>query len=167
MNRAKENKIKSHTIEEWKELVERYFEATLSDKEEQELRLFLASEEASLPFFDEAKAVMGYFSTQKAQKQKKRKKAHRAIIGQITRYSAAAAIVGIIITGIWHYNQQEIYIAYVDGKKITDRETVMQQMHKAIAQVSNNTSEYSAHQQLSDIFSTLNESNKDIKIITK
>ena len=166
MNRTEEKQLQGRTTEEWSQLVERYFEATLSDDEERELRLFLASDASSSPIFDEAKAVIGYIATVKAHKQQGNTRKRNSIIGQIARYSAAAAIIGAIIVGI-RYNStpSEICVAYIDGKRYTDRATVLAQMHKAMAHVSNNTIQYSAQQQLSDIFGTLNDNSQDIEII--
>lgn len=168
MNRKQEDPMHNRTTEEWKELVERYFDATLSNEEEEQLRLFLASEASSSPIFDEAKAVIGYLSVSKAHKGKQHKK-RNIIIGQIARYSAAAAIILAISIGITHNynNSEEIYIAYIDGKQYTDQATVLSQMHKAIAHVSNNTGQYSAKEQLSNIFSTLNENSQNIEIKTE
>ena len=165
MNRTEEKQLQGRTTEEWSQLVERYFEATLSDDEERELRLFLASDASSSPIFDEAKAVIGYIATVKTRKQQGNTRKRNSIIGQIARYSAAAAIIGAIIVGI-RYNStpSEICVAYIDGERYTDRATVLAQMHKAMAHVSNNTSQYSAQQQLSDIFGTLNDNSQDIEI---
>ena len=44
------------------ELVDGYFEGTLSEDEETALKLFLASEEGQGPEYDEVRAVMGYFA---------------------------------------------------------------------------------------------------------
>lgn len=165
MNRIEEKQLQSRTIEEWSTLVEQYFDATLTDDEEKQLRLFLASDASSSPIFDEAKAVIGYIATVKAHKQQGNTRKRNSIIGQIARYSAAAAIIGAIIVGI-RYNStpSEICVAYIDGKRYTDRATVLAQMHKAMAHVSNNTIQYSAQQQLSDIFGTLNDNSQDIEI---
>ena len=165
MNRTEEKQLQGRTTEEWSQLVERYFEATLSDDEERELRLFLASDSSSSPIFDEAKAVIGYIATVKAHKQQGNTRKRNSIIGQIARYSAAAAIMGAIIAGI-RYNSStaDICVAYIDGKRYTDRATVLAQMHKAMAHVSSNTSQYNIQEQLSDIFGTLNDNSKDIEI---
>lgn len=165
MNRIEEKQLQSRTIEEWSTLVEQYFDATLTDDEEKQLRLFLASDASSSPIFDEAKAVIGYIATANAHKQQGNTRKRNSIIGQIARYSAAAAIIGAIIVGI-RYNStpSEICVAYIDGKRYTDRATVLAQMHKAMAHVSNNTIQYSAQQQLSDIFGTLNDNSQDIEI---
>ena len=165
MNRNEEKQLHSRTIEEWSQLVERYFEATLSDDEERELRLFLASEASSSPIFDEVKAVTGYIATAKARRQKDNTRKRSSVIVQIARYSAAAAIIGALIVGIrLGSTPSEICVAYIDGKRYTDRTTVLAQMHRAMAHVSNNTSQYSAQEQLSDIFGTLNENSQDIEI---
>ena len=165
MNRKEEKQLHSRTIEEWIRLVERYFEATLSDDEERELYLFLASEASSSPIFDEVKAVTGYIATAKARRQKDNTRKRSSVIVQIARYSAAAAIIGALIVGIrLGSTPSEICVAYIDGKRYTDRTTVLAQMHRAMAHVSNNTSQYSAQEQLSDIFGTLNENSQDIEI---
>ena len=44
------------------ELIEGYFEGTLSQDEETALKVFLASEEGKGPEYDEVRAVMGYFA---------------------------------------------------------------------------------------------------------
>ena len=44
------------------EIVERYFEAMLSEEEETALKAFLASPEGQAPEYDEVRAVMGYFA---------------------------------------------------------------------------------------------------------
>ena len=164
MNRKEEQQLHSRTTEEWSQLVERYFEATLSDDEERELRLFLVSEASSSPIFDEVKAVTGYIATAKARREKDNTRKRSSVIVQIARYSAAAAIIGAIIVGIQLGSTPEICVAYIDGKRYTDRATVLAQMHRAMAHVSNNTSQYSAQEQLSDIFGTLNENSQDIEI---
>ena len=50
-------------MKDYKEYIERYFEGLLSEDEELELKLFLTSEEGQGPEYDEARAVMGFFST--------------------------------------------------------------------------------------------------------
>ena len=165
MNRTEEKQLQGRTTEEWSQLVERYFEATLSDEEERELRLFLASEASSSPIFDEVKAVAGYIATAKGRREKGNTRKRSSVIVQIARYSAAAAIIGAVIVGIQlGSTPSEICVAYIDGKRYTDRAIVLAQMHRAMAHVSNNTSQYSAQEQLSDIFGTLNDNSQDIEI---
>ncbi|MBQ8061009.1 MAG: hypothetical protein IJ205_03580 [Bacteroidales bacterium] len=44
------------------EMIERYFEATLSEEEETALKAFLVSPEGQAPEYDDVRAVMGYFA---------------------------------------------------------------------------------------------------------
>ena len=159
----------TRTIQEWQTLTQRYFEATTTPREENELRKFLTSEASDAPCFNEIKAVMGYLAVGKEVRMRTTCKSRRYDISRIAGYSAAAVITVACILGIWHANLQEenIYIAYIDGKRYTDKATVLSQMQKAITHVNNNTEQYSAHEQLSDIFGTLNENNKEIEIRTE
>ena len=55
----------NRTTAEWLELVEKYFDALTTQQEEQELKKFLVTPAADAQCFNEIKAVMGYFATQK------------------------------------------------------------------------------------------------------
>ena len=46
-----------NTIDKYKQLVERYFEATTTEEQEDKLRAFLATPQADDASFDEIKAV--------------------------------------------------------------------------------------------------------------
>ena len=159
----------SRTIKEWKMLTERYFEANTTLQEENELREFLTSEASNAPCFNEIKAVMSYIAVGRKQQSQRSSKKSRYNIYKIASYSAAAAITVACILGKWHahFQEENIYIAYIDGKQYTDKATVLSQMHKAMAHVNHNTQQYSAQEQLSEIFGTLNENNKNIEIRTK
>ena len=71
MKQNKMNIKQQRTIQEWEELVERYFDALTTDAEEQELKSFLLSSEAAGKVFDEAKAVMGFLKVGQSLHQKK------------------------------------------------------------------------------------------------
>ena len=48
-----------NTIDKYKQLVERYFEATTTEEQEERLRDFLTTPQADDAYFDEIKAVLG------------------------------------------------------------------------------------------------------------
>ena len=144
----------NRTTAEWLELVEKYFDALTTQQEEQELKNFLATPAADAQCFNEIKAVMGYFATQKAIK--KRAKSH---VPNIAKWSAvAAAIVAIAATFAWNSrsNEENICIAYVNGIKYTDEALVMKEMQQTFCMMGNTAEEYSIEEQLNDMFNTIN-----------
>lgn len=149
----KTDNIRTRTIAEWLELVEKYFDALTTRQEEEELKKFLASPAADAQCFNEIKAVMGYFSSQKSKKKKLRNK-----IQKITRWSIAAAIVAIAATFAWNSisNEENICIAYVNGIKYTDEAMVMKEMQQTFCMMGNTAEEYSIEEQLNDMFNTIN-----------
>lgn len=56
-------KAYERTLEQWKELAERYFEAETTPDEEAELARFLTTQASECEDFDELRAVMGYLAT--------------------------------------------------------------------------------------------------------
>ena len=137
------------SISEWEELAERYFDALTTLREEEELREFLGSPQASSPRFDEIKAVMGYFATRKATNRKRK--------GNAIKWSAAATVAAIISTTLWYSAPQpthDVCIAYIDGKEFTDEAIVLQQMQRTMQTMSNTIESNSVEKQLNNIFST-------------
>lgn len=147
------DKIRTRTIAEWLELVEKYFDALTTSQEEQELKKFLATPAADAQCFNEIKAVMGYFSSQKTRKKKQRSK-----IKKIARWSIAAATIAIAATFAWNgrSNEENICIAYVNGVKYTDEAVVMKEMQQTFCMMGNTAEEYSIEEQLNDMFNTIN-----------
>ena len=116
------------------ELIEGYFEGTLSQDEETALKVFLASEEGQGPEYDEVRAVMGYFAAGRSVEilrsrplpQNARKVWHRIL--------AVAASMAIIITlGVSIYNRNNVCVSFVGGQKITDKEVVMNDVDNILA----------------------------------
>ena len=144
----------NRTTAEWLELVEKYFDALTTQQEEQELKNFLATLAADAQCFNEIKAVMGYFATQKAIK--KRAKSH---VPNIAKWSAvAAATIAIAATFAWNSrsNEENICIAYVNGIKYTDEAMVMEEMQQTFCMMGNTAEEYSIEEQLNNMFNTIN-----------
>lgn len=123
------------------EMIERYFEATLSEEEETALKAFLASPEGQAPEYDEVRAVMGYFATGRrlgsAHLPSRSLNAHSRSLSRskgISRIIAVAAGLAILLTlGVNIYNKQNICVSFVDGKKVTDKEVVMNDVDNILA----------------------------------
>ena len=137
--------------EQWLMLIERYYDALTTPQEERELKEYLSTPQADAPCFDEIKATLAYFATAK-----QKRKSTRSIASTITRGIAAAAILAAIIS-MWHTGrEQDICIAYIDGRIETDEAIVMQQMRNTMAIISHTTTEHSIENQLRNMFNTPN-----------
>ena len=151
----------THNEDYWEALVERYFEAETSQAEEEELRHFLCSPQGSSPRYDEVRAVMGYL----AQARSMASKTSHTPSKNKTRWLRPAGIAASITIALgltftaWRATQApaEVYLAYVDGNKITDREAVMQLMQNSLEQMEVNETNTLIEEQLSDMFSVADE----------
>lgn len=139
----------------WKTLTERYFDAETSLKEEDELKAFAAS--TTDPDFDELRAVMGYLAVGRKQVSASRK----ATAPRIALYvRVAAAAIFLLIALPWGYRQlqpqeENICLAYVDGKKLTDSDAVMALMHQTMQSLEVDDPSMTVEGQLSDLFNTI------------
>ena len=118
-------------------LISRYFEATATDAEEDELRMLL-SDPATEPTteVEEARAVMGYTALQKAIHRPSRKKMRK----RWASAAAAAAILTGIITITYHTTGQpdaaDSYAAvYTDGKIITSTDEAIAIMQSQLGAI--------------------------------
>lgn len=138
------------------ELIEGYFEGTLSQDEETALKVFLASEEGQGPEYDEVCAVMGYFAAGRAvifgntkAITSRRILRLREIVWR--RIAAIAASLAIIITlGVSLYNKTNVCVSYVSGQKITDKEVVMNDVDNILADLLSDRTDM--EEQLTGIF---------------
>ena len=138
------------------ELIEGYFEGTLSQDEETALKVFLASEEGQGPEYDEVRAVMGYFAAGRAvifgntkAITSRRSLRLREIVWR--RIAAIAASLAIIITlGVSLYNKTNVCVSYVSGQKITDKEVVMNDVDNILADLLSDRTDM--EEQLTGIF---------------
>ena len=138
------------------ELIEGYFEGTLSQDEETALKVFLASEEGQGPEYDEVRAVMGYFAASRAvifgntkAITSRRSLRLREIVWR--RIAAIAASLAIIITlGVSLYNKTNVCVSYVSGQKITDKEVVMNDVDNILADLLSDRTDM--EEQLTGIF---------------
>ena len=129
------------------ELIERYFEATLSEEEESALKAFLASPEGQAPEYDEVRAVMGYFAVGRS----RRFGSFGRLRNRTRRLIAVAASLAILVTlGVNLYNKSNICVSIVDGKRVTDKEVVMNDVDNILADLLSNRT--GMEEQLSDFF---------------
>ena len=154
MKQSKMNIKQQRPIQEWEELVERYFDALTTDAEEQELRSFLLSPEAVDKVFDEAKAVMGFLKVGQSLHQKKASHS-------IKHYWKAATIVCAIVGSatIWNVSNrmQNVCEAYIYGTKCTEVAMVMSQMKHSLDKVNYPAENDIVETQLSDFFQLMEE----------
>jgi len=133
------------------EIIDGYFEATLSEEEETALKAFLASPEGQAPEYDDVRAVMGYFATGcsveilRSRPLSQNDKIHAPVILSETkdlrhrsplwrRVAAIAASLTIIVTlGVSLYNKNNVCVTFVDGRKVTDKEVVMNDVDNILA----------------------------------
>lgn len=135
-------------MEKIDEMIERYFEATLSEEEETALKAFLASPEGQAPEYDEVRAVMGYFAAGRSIRSldalSRSQSSHSWSMSPLRRslslskgtrrLIAVAASLAIIVTlGVNLYNKSNICVSFVDGKKVTDKEVVMNDVDNILA----------------------------------
>lgn len=133
------------------ELIEGYFEGSLSQDEETALKVFLASEEGQGPEYDEVHAVMGYFAAGRAVEILRSHPLPQNDRKMWRRIAAIAASLAIIITlGVSLYNKTNVCVSYVSGQKITDREVVMNDVDNILADLLSDRTDM--EEQLTGIF---------------
>lgn len=156
MSHNKNRNIETIDHQQWLQLIERYFDADTTDNEEQCLKQFLASPHSNLPQYDEIKAVMGYLSTGKRYNIQA-KKPRTININKVLKWSVAAAVaIGIFGTAtIQLNNDNDICIAYINGKKYTDEAIVLAQMQSTMQQINKGIEEHSLEHQLGNMFRTM------------
>ena len=116
------------------ELIEGYFEGTLSQDEETALKVFLASEEGQGSEYDEVRAVMGYFAAGRSVEILRSRPLPQNDRKVWRRILAIAASMAIIITlGVSIYNRNNVCVSFVGGQKITDKEVVMNDVDNILA----------------------------------
>lgn len=151
---SKQHSTPKYDIEHWLTAAERYFDASLSPQEEQELKQFVAS--TSDERFLSLKAVMGFAATGRKVHAVPRRRHVRSKIAGIT--AAACLTLAISAVGITFYRQANYHISYVGGVQSTDNEQAIMLMHSAMKTVDINNAGVAVEEQLHDIFNTLNQS---------
>ena len=152
----------------WLDIVNRYFEAETT--EEEELKRFLASDEAQAAEFDEARAVMGVFATARSSslsaREESKNASSRATVPEssalspqktIKWLSVAAAVV--LAVGLWwHWSERPTYYACIDGVETTNRKEVVEAMHRSMENVQQDVeTEDIISKQLGEMFNSIEE----------
>ncbi len=134
-------------MKDYKEYIERYFEGMLSEDEELELKLFLASEEAQDPEYDEARAVMGFFSTgcrvYEPTSVRKPEKVRRIV-------AVAASLALLVTLGVNIYNSNNFCVKMSGDSRITDKEVIMNDVDDILADLMSQGTDVEG--QLNDLF---------------
>lgn len=145
------------TVSQWEELIERYFDGTLSEKEERELQHFLSTSDLSTEMFDEARAVMGFLKVGKDLQKKQRP---LRFMERIRPLRVAALVGGIFLGGtLWMAweRSQNVCEVYIYGTRHTDVAMVMSQMHNSLDRVDCAGEGNIVEMQLNDLFQTMEE----------
>lgn len=138
----------------WKALEERYFEGLTTKEEERLLRQFLSTEMAQTEDFEELRAVMGYLAMGKAERKQKQIPLWRS--PKVMRWSVAACFLLLAGIGGYHLMPRTTYVAYVDGRRTTDKMEVLAQMHGVMADINADTPTSTMEASMSDLLNTLN-----------
>ena len=109
---------KTITAQEADALINKYYEGTTTNTEEERLRRFLRQEGLPSKYRAE-QAIFGYFEQQAAGK-------GRAVrIVNICRAAAMVAVVALACAALYKFAKPDYKaVAYVDGRQITDKKTV-------------------------------------------
>lgn len=121
------------TLAELEALAELYFEASLSRADERLLMKVLAESGISSPVLDEARAVMGLELT-RPEKRVDMLKPRRSLVRRVRVWSSVAAAALVLAVGGVGFIRQKpsldgeaVYIAYANGKRITDESEARRQ----------------------------------------
>ena len=138
-----------------KQYIDRYFEGTLSEEEEQDLKDFLATPEGQASEYDEIRAVMGFFAAGKAAAGKdktaysKAKTSSRLILARVMAVAASLAI--LFALGVNIYNaKRNVCVSYVNGVEVKDKEAVMNDVDGTLSELLSNGPDVDA--QLNEMF---------------
>lgn len=150
-----------YTEADWDALVERYFEAETTEAEEAALRRFLCTPQGSAPRYDEVRAVMSYLAVGRSlQAPAPSHKATRSVrLHSLSRIAAAVVLAAGVGLMAWHglVSQREVYVAYVDGREITDRDEVLRLMDVSFDEVAMDEPQAEMEAQLGEMFSVMDE----------
>lgn len=131
----------------WLKLAERYFEAETTSDEETALRQYVMDNDD--PDFDEVRAVMSYTSVAHRLAESHKPASH------IKKIVAAAAVILLLLAvTLPLLSSGDEYVAYVGGKRITDKEKVMQLMQKDMQTMTATDGNVIEHQ-MQDMFGTV------------
>ncbi len=112
----------------WMSLIDKWFEGMTSESEEESLKRFLASDAASDPCYDEAKAVIGMFVT--ANRRHRREAGRKRALGW-----ASAAAVALILISVGIMRTGSTCIMWENGEMITDRDEIIASAESSLTDI--------------------------------
>ena len=134
------------TQDYWKSLIDKYFEAETTPEEERALREFLARTDD--PAFDEARAVLGYFSAQRS------RRATRGRVVRLTGFAAAAA--GLALVAVLGHSllprTDDTCVMYAYGEKNTDTQVVLDDVNNTLTNLFSDNQGPDVAAQLTELF---------------
>lgn len=144
-------------------LIEAYFEGTISPRQEQRLKAFLASEEGAAKEYDDIRAVMGFFSVgrsleaaadqQVAADQQAGTERTVTLIPMWAKAAAVACSVALVTVaaGLLGRNDVDrVCITTCEGRTFTDEDIVMEEVENTLAELLSNCE--SVNEQLNEFF---------------
>lgn len=111
-------------------LIDGYFDATLSEAEERELRRLLADARLQSPEVDQVRAVMGFYAVESKTQPRRR----RLRFPKVAAAAGAAAAVAVAVC-LGTKAEASQCVAYVGDAKITDSRQVMAMMQNELAEM--------------------------------
>lgn len=159
MRKFRISRSESRSLAYWERQAARYFDAALTDDEERALRRFLASPAGADARFDDVRAVMGFLVVARRRHEAApaaRPQARRTLSLRL-RYAAAAAVVVAVLGGaggVALWRGQNVCVAYAGGRKLTDREAVMQQARASLRAMERPADVPGIEAQLGDMLAT-------------
>ena len=134
------------TQDYWKELIDTYFEGETSPEEERALRGFLARTDD--PAFDEARAVLGYFSAQRS------RRTAGSRVRRLTGFAAAAACLALAVV-FGHAllpRPDDTCVIYAYGEKNTDTQVVLDDVNNTLTTLFSDSQGPDVAAQLTELF---------------
>lgn len=159
MRKFRISRSETRSLAYWERQAARYFDAALTDDEERALRRFLASPAGADARFDDVRAVMGFLvaARRRHEAAAAARLQLRRLVGARLRRAAAAAVVAALLGGaggvaLWH--EQNVCVAYAGGRKLTDREAVVQQARASLRAMERPADVPDIEAQLGDMLAT-------------
>lgn len=133
------------TPQEAREVLQQYYEGTTTDREEDLLRRFLASEAADGGEFDADRAVMGVLAVGKEVH-----RPHRTAVLKVAGWAVAASV--ILAAGLWLRPSSPDCVAYIGGERYTDRNLIMAQVQSTMGELAETKEAVSVESQMQGLF---------------
>ncbi len=128
--------VKRHivSLQEAEKLIEKYYEGETSVAEEKVLREYLSGKNVP-PQFEVEKAILGYFASEKE------KKTARLVPNALKWMASAVAVVAIFLVVLFTHQPSATSYAYVNGKKITDKDEIFALAQTTVGNLMSETDE--------------------------